>query len=320
LCHGPNYTRTVTQTSPGAFTFIPAPGVDVVAVAQNVQAPNADMCSRCHLRAAGGPNYKHGEFPTPQTDVHLAAGFQCITCHKTEEHKIAGGGYMIAQEIPEVKVSCTNAGCHAEAPHGGANAATLNGHLSRVACQTCHIPLIARSPGLPTQMVRDWTQSVLVTTTGLYDPLVTKAGNLIPTYLWWKYPYMKTPPAPVGAITDTDARITPWKPMTVIAPFDAQTHTPLYIKAGVYSRTGDLTAAVNAGVPSQPPYSGSWEPHAEPMFFDAIHQVRPASEALACADCHSEGGRLDFLALGYPPDRIEALQKPYRAYLPVIQK
>ena len=60
------------------------------------------MCSRCHLSAAGGPNYKHGDYPTTSdVDVHMAIGLQCVDCHNTDAHKIAGGGYMIAQEMPD---------------------------------------------------------------------------------------------------------------------------------------------------------------------------------------------------------------------------
>lgn len=41
------------------------------------------------------------------------------------------------------------------------------------------------------------------------------------------------------------------------------------------------------------------------MFWPTTHMVQPASEALQCSACHSDDGRLDWQALGYPGDPIE---------------
>ena len=100
ICHSPDYKRVPAQNEDGKFEFVPAEGVDILAVAQNAQRPTREMCSRCHLGAAGGPNYKHGDYPTsPEVDVHIAIGLECVDCHGTAEHKIAGGGYMIAHRL-----------------------------------------------------------------------------------------------------------------------------------------------------------------------------------------------------------------------------
>jgi len=307
ICHAPDYKRTVVKDENGKAHLVPAEGVDVVAAAQNAQSPTSKMCSRCHLKAAGGPNFKHGDYPTPETDVHMAAGIECVDCHTTESHKIAGGGYMIAQEVPDIAITCQN--CHTDDVHEGEEAYWLNEHTSRVACQTCHIPRIAKDSALPTQMTRDYNQPVYNSLTGLYGPKLEKAGNVTPTYLWWANHLMETPPVPVGSIGDPGALITPWKPLEVTVPFDTVTHTPIYIKQGAYKITGDLDAAVNAGIDaSGQDYSGSWEPVTELMYFDVNHQVAPASEALGCADCHTPDGVLDFVGLGYPADRAEALR------------
>ena len=134
ICHGPDYERTVVQDEDGTMRFAPAEGVDVTAVARNAQKSTREMCSRCHLSASGGPNYKHGDYPTsPEVDVHMAADIQCVDCHTTQNHKIAGGGYMIAQELPDVVVTCAN--CHSAEPHQGGPAAILNTiHTVRIAC------------------------------------------------------------------------------------------------------------------------------------------------------------------------------------------
>ena len=104
------------------------------------------------------------------------------------------------------------------------------------------------------------------------------------------------------------ALITPWKPMEVTNPFDAETHNPIYIKQGTYKITGDLDAAINKGVElSGQEYSGSWEAVTELLYFAVQHQVAPASESLKCTDCHGSNGRLDFVALGYSEERAAEL-------------
>ncbi len=80
-------------------------------------------------------------------------------------------------------------------------------------------------------------------------------------------------------------------------------------------------AAGNEGVEfSGQEYSGSWEGVTELMYFDVEHQVAPAEQSLQCADCHSEEGRLDFVALGYDEDRATKLVSPAAAALPVQEE
>ncbi len=308
ICHGPDYERTVVEDSDGGFRFAPAEGVDALAAAQAAQRPTSEMCNRCHLEASGGASFQHGEYPTsPEVDVHLAAGLQCIDCHVTEDHKTAGGGYLIAQELPEVEVSCE--GCHEE-PHEGDDALLLDMHLGRVACQTCHIPLIARDPEYPTQMTRDYSQPILDEETGLYGPQVSIESDMIPAYLWQQEHQMESPSRPVGSIDDPDARITPWKPLEITAPHDAETGMPVALKQDVYKVTGDLDAAVAAGIEAlgqDAGSSGEWEAVIELLYLGANHQVAPPAQALQCVDCHADGGRLDFVALGYEEERAARL-------------
>lgn len=318
ICHSPDYMRTVAQDEEGKVGFVPAEGVDILEAAKNAQRPTREMCSRCHLSASGGPNYKHGDYPTsPEVDVHMAGGLQCVDCHTTQQHQIAGGGYMIAHELTDVVVACAN--CHTEQPHVTGASAILNMHTDRVACQSCHIPFIARDPEFPTQMTRDYTVPVYNEATGLYGPTIGKENDVVPTYFWWDSHRMETPPKPLGSIDDPGARITPWKPMEVTVPFDADTDSPVYIKQGVYKIKGDLDAAVNAGVEaSGQEYGGEWEAVTELMYFDAQHQVAPAAESLQCGDCHSEEGRLDFVALGY--DEVRAASLAAMSAPPVAQE
>ena len=70
-------------------------------------------------------------------------GMDCTDCHVTEGHHIAKGTStttMMANDLPDVEVSCEK--CHTDAPHAAnpALAESLNSHSEKVACVTCHIP------------------------------------------------------------------------------------------------------------------------------------------------------------------------------------
>jgi hypothetical protein len=307
ICHSPDYQRTVAQDEEGNIKFVPAEGVDVLAAARNSQRPTREMCGRCHLGAAGGPNFRHGDYPTsPEVDVHLARDFQCVVCHDTENHQIAGGGSLITHELLHVAVGCAR--CHTEEPHTTGAAALLNSHTDRVACQTCHIPLIARDADFPTLMTRDYSAPAFNEATGLYDPTDVTQNDVVPTYFWWNGHWMENSPKPLGSLADPGARITPWKPMEVTVPFDTETDTPIHIDQSVYQIKGDLDAAVLAGIEaSGQKYSGEWKAVTVSIYLDAQHQVAPASEALKCGDCHSTEGRLDFVALGYTESQAARL-------------
>ena len=296
------------------FKFSPADGVDVLKVAQNVQKPTSEMCLRCHAGPGGGPNHKHGVTPTKDSDVHMAKGMACIDCHTTKQHKIAGGSDIKAQELLEVKVACSN--CHTEFPHKGSQAAILNKHNERIACQTCHIPAIARDPKMPTVVERDWTKPVLneyfqpfleSIETGLYGPSNKMANNVKPEYRWWNR-MMLVPPEPVGSISDSKAKIYPWKRTTYTVIGDAATDKVVFIKAGIYSITGDVAMAAKKGAEDgKQTYSGQWKGVAESMVFSLNHQVAPKSEALKCNACHSPAGIMDFKTLGYEGQVVKRL-------------
>ncbi|MFN2283248.1 MAG: tetrathionate reductase family octaheme c-type cytochrome, partial [Anaerolineae bacterium] len=190
ICHAPDYKRMVVKDG-DTLKLAPAEGVDVLAAAQKAQRPTNEMCLRCHLSTGGGPNYKHGVVPTPGYDVHVDAGLQCVDCHKVEDHRFAGSADLKAVDNPGVTVACTD--CH-DAEHTGEMAA-INVHLDRVACQTCHVPTIARDPQLPTLIAKDWTQPVLKEN-GLYAATEILEGNVTPAYKWWNGQVQAYPPGP----------------------------------------------------------------------------------------------------------------------------
>jgi len=284
--------------------------VDILQAAQNVQKATNEMCLRCHTSAGGAPNHKHGVTPTKDSDVHMAKGMECTACHTVKAHKIAGGADVKAHDLPDVEVSCAN--CHTGAPHKGSQQALLNKHGNRIACQTCHIPAIARDPKMPTITERDWTKPVLNSASGffgptgsLYDPTNKVANNVMPEYRWWNR-MMLVPPEPVGSKNDPKAKIFPWNKVTYTVIGDAATDKVIFIKSGVYAVTGDVAAAAKKGAEdAKQNYSGQWKGLKETMFFSLNHQVAGKSEALKCMDCHGAKGRMDWKALGYEGDPMK---------------
>ncbi len=304
ICHAPGYKRTVVKDG-DRFRVAPAEGVDVLAAARAVGKPTTEMCLRCHLGAGGGPNHKHGVAPTSaDADVHLAKGVGCVDCHPAVDHRVAGGADLKLRDAPEVAVSCAR--CHEKA-HQGELAAVLARHSEKIACQTCHIPAIARDPKFPTMVRRDWTRPVLNEKTGLYGPTNQMASNVSPVYRWWNG-RMRVPPEPVGSIDDPAAKIFPWKRATYSVIADAASSKAIFIKAGVYAIKGDALAAAKKGAEdAKQQFSGSIKGEEETNFYSINHQVAPRAQALGCAACHRAGGVLDFKALGYSEERAKAL-------------
>jgi hypothetical protein len=308
ICHAPGYRRTVIKDGE-RFRIAPADGVDVLAAARAVQRPTSEMCQRCHLGTGGGPNAKHGVAPTSaEVDVHVARGISCVDCHPTERHRTAGGADIKAHERPDVVVACVS--CHTGSLHPGADAAVLAKHAERIACQTCHIPAIARDPKFPTVVHRDWMKPVLNEKTGLYGPTNRLANGVKPEYRWWNRK-MTIPPEPVGDLRDPASKIFPWKRANYTVVSDAESGKPIFIKAGVYAVKGDPLAAAKKGADdAKQAFSGGVKGTDESMLFSLNHQVAPKAQALACGACHAADGVLDFRALGYDDAKARALAAP----------
>ena len=131
--------------------------------AMTVTKPSNDNCLNCHQHNMGGDTYAHnisaknlgyknkrvlhegskrGNPFSPEDDVHYAAGIKCIDCHIPEGHKIPRGTKgtdLVANDLPGKSVACEN--CHTSAPHTKNELirVILNGHIARIACETCHI-------------------------------------------------------------------------------------------------------------------------------------------------------------------------------------
>ncbi|MBF0160386.1 MAG: nitrite reductase [Magnetococcales bacterium] len=155
--------------------------------AMTVGMPTVDNCLFCHQHNLGGdtfagnvsaknlghqnPRLLHAgaKRATPfsaDKDVHAAAGLHCLDCHVPQGHKIPRGTKgtdLVANDLPGREVSCEQ--CHTAAPHTkGDERALLNGHVDRVACETCHIRELEES----SVVLRDWLHPVWNEEEGVY--------------------------------------------------------------------------------------------------------------------------------------------------------
>jgi octaheme c-type cytochrome (tetrathionate reductase family) len=304
----------------------PAEGIDLTAAAQSVRYPTRENCGKCHFDGGGGNGVKHGDldeslyFPSENQDVHMGReDFQCIDCHWTEDHQILGR--MVADNYvidPAEQVQCTN--CHSETLHEDAR---INAHVQSIACQTCHIPSMATKD--PTKVYWDWSTSGQDLPEDQHTYLKIK-GTFIyekdfqPTYIWFNgnldYRYLlgdEIDPngrtyinKPAGDIRDPQAKIFPFKIHIARQPYDAINNyllQPITAGADGYWTNFDWDLAFSLAEDVMGlAYSGEYGFAETQMYWPTTHMVVPKEQSLQCADCHSENGRLDWQALGYPGD------------------
>jgi hypothetical protein len=123
----------------------PAEGVDLLAAARSAGRPGRDNCGWCHFNGGGGDAVKHGDLdgslarPVERVDVHMGRNdFACVDCHATQEHRISGRMISVSA-TGTIQFGCTR--CHPEEPH---RVERLNEHVATLACQTCHLPEVAK--------------------------------------------------------------------------------------------------------------------------------------------------------------------------------
>lgn len=154
VCHD----RSGAYFKDPAGAGLPAPGADLLAAARSVGRPARANCGSCHFNGGGGDAVKHGDMdgsmmhPSARIDVHMGKlDFSCTECHRTEHHDIPGAAMSIGMEGRR-RVSCTD--CHSPNPHGDER---LDAHTSTVACETCHVPLMALDAR--TKVRWDWSDA-----------------------------------------------------------------------------------------------------------------------------------------------------------------
>ncbi|MEW8605468.1 MAG: tetrathionate reductase family octaheme c-type cytochrome [Candidatus Thiodiazotropha sp.] len=328
-------------------------------VAQSVGKPGRENCGTCHFYGGGGDGVKHGDldsslkFPDRHLDIHMDAeglNFACTTCHVTRQHLWAGSRYNVMAHdteglgLPgERRDVATCESCHSTSPHANTELAgiKLNGHVDKIACQTCHIPSIARG-GVATMVDWDWrTAGKTRNGEGFKEKNYTQGNgahratyksikgdftygeDLTPHYDWFdgqmRYTTIDTRfdpnQGPVeingfkGNRGDDVSRIWPFKRMHTVQPYDKGNNTMVYMHLwgdddDSYWGNYDFGRAIRVGMAKNNiPYSGDYGFVETYSFWPITHMVAPSEEALGCAECHSRDGRLNQLEGLYMPGR-----------------
>jgi hypothetical protein len=319
LCHSDLYKRKGAMVN-GAPGFVTDPTVNLAAATAAIQLPSRATClTRCHVGAGGGPGFKQGDIdplqadPPKALDVHMAsvanggAGLSCLDCHTASGHRIAGRGNDIRETDLNIKVDCLN--CHTSTPHANQD---INRHTTRVHCSVCHIPALARNAA--TDILRDFTGTEADAATNRYEPLRTFATNVLPAYRWFNglsYFYEFGKPmaflpgnifmqaGPLGTITDTQAKIHPFKVHQAKLGYDVSSRRQIPVKSKVLWETGDVDQALKQGAAEVGWSVGRIDFADSIRYFSLSHEVAPKENALQCSHCHVSAGRLNFKELGY---------------------
>ncbi|MEW8026211.1 MAG: tetrathionate reductase family octaheme c-type cytochrome [Candidatus Thiodiazotropha sp.] len=363
VCHDRTGTYYKTPNSMGnkacSVMFEGKLPIQWAKVAQGVGKPGRENCGSCHFYGGGGDGVKHGDLdsslslPDKRLDVHMDAeglNFTCTTCHVTKQHLWAGSRYNVMARdteglgLPgERRDVATCESCHSGTPHEKTTLVgiKLNGHVDKIACQTCHIPTIARG-GIATMVDWDWRTAGRTKdgegfkekhyTQGNGDHRATYKSikgnfeydeNLIPHYGWFDGQMLYTTidtrfdpsKGPVeinvfrGSQDDGTSRIWPFKRMHTVQPYDKVNNTMVYMHLwgdddDAYWGNYDFARAIKVGMAKNNiPYSGEYDFVETYSFWPITHMVAPAEDALDCAECHSRDGRLDDLEGFYMPGR-----------------
>ena len=365
-CHDQTGTYKKGATTAGA----PEPTVNLSLVAQsvgqNAGVPPRATCVFCHAKAGGDDNVKHGDISTDMTsttrqyDVHMGtdgkAKFTCVACHQVKKDTAGntlshGIGGMAFHSIDEgVMKDCTD--CHGSAAgiHAGKPVASILQSHTKLACQVCHIPAIARK--ISTMTDWRWAQAGLATapsTCTPADPAVFPArstyskqkgcfiwkNNVRPTLRYFdgkwnrmmlnvndKYTSLPVDLAsPTATYKTPGAMIYPFKKMTGNQPADKVSKTILVpnlfgnatTDPDAYWVSFDWARALSSGTAyTGQPYSGSYEFVDTVMLLKVDHEVAPKEMAYGdCDDCHGKS-QIDWAALGWAGDPINAGVTPPR--------
>ena len=350
VCHD----TTGGYSKPPGKAGYPADYVNLKNVAQNVGKTSRDTCGACHFYGGGGDGVKHGDLdssltmPDIELDVHmdaLGSDFTCSTCHKGSGHDVVGSRYTLTaadkegrhiRGKPGRENTATCRSCHDDRPHDVEHE-KMNQHTDKIACQTCHIPTIARG-GVATKMTWDWSTAGQLTEDG--KPLVKKdkkghviyhgkkgdftyAANVAPEYIWFngkvKYTLLddkvnkQDDVTPInqffGSAEDGISRIWPIKVFRGKQPYDPVNKT-LVVPHTVgkddtaYWTNFDWGKSISTGMKvAGKPFSGEIDFIKTQMSWPITHMVAPAENALTCEDCHSKDGRMQNIDGIYIPGR-----------------
>jgi octaheme c-type cytochrome (tetrathionate reductase family) len=236
----------------------------------------------------------------------------------------------------EGPASCQS--CHGDKPHreNVLSMDRLNAHTDTLACQTCHIPEYARN-AVGTEKVWDWSTAtkmgpegkpVLIKDSAGRRAFDSKKGSfawdswLIPEYRWFngKVSFKtigdKIDPSgvveinrPEGSPREPGARIWPFKVHRGKQAYDPERKNLLVVHTAGEDHTAlwhnfDWPKAIDAGMQTIGlPWSGKYDFVATEMSWPITHMVAPKGDAVGCAQCHQDGGRLANIAGVWLPGR-----------------
>lgn len=330
---------------------------DLTKIAKNVGPTSRDTCGSCHFTGGGGNAVKHGDLdmsmknPGPYLDVHMSPegkglNFTCSTCHNADGHAVPGSRYdpkatdsrgvVVPGKSDQARSTCQS--CHSERPHGD-NAAQIDEHTDKIACQTCHIPRAARG-GFATKTVWDWSTSTKhIGESGKkihkYDEKgreIYRTGKghfewdefIVPQYRWFnggmEYTLLGDKVEDgqkiginkiSGSAKDPGSRIWPFKVMRGKQAIDAGNKTLAVVhlwggkedKDALWSNF-NWEKAIAAGMKAKGrEFSGKVGFVETEMVWPLTHMVAPKEDALSCEDCHSRSGRMAGIEGIYMPGR-----------------
>jgi len=323
VCHNTDYAMTRVRLPDGSMgPPLDTPLATLDSYVSNIAPPTRANCLKCHANAGGGDGVKRGDLSMAlianadaHFDVHMnTAGpdLQCQDCHVFQAHKTIGkGSDLRPTDDPDrgSEVACVT--CHTGFDSGFGHASVgrrsePDRHVARVACQSCHIPVYAKTA---TEVHRDWqfhhdgTPADEFAAPG--HPHVEKASNLIPELRFWnrtsdnylmgdvaiidpetgRYPTSR----PLGDIND--GMLTPFKYKTATQPIVLSDNTLLMLDTYEYLKaSGDAVASIESGLVNTG-YSAS-EPYGwvETDTYQMInHGVSPATAVADCGQCHGDG-------------------------------
>ena len=301
-CHDTTGTYKKFPTAAGHPAYEPTDfnGVtwnppDLAMIAQNVGKTSNETCGACHFNGGGGAGVKHGDLnpdlltASMDLDVHMSvdgAGMVCSDCHEGNNHQINGSSvYMSPSDDSGVDLplddgdQATCQSCHGTQPM---DSDKLNEHTDKVACQTCHIPTLARGETY-TKTWWDWSTAGEFAPDGAKITTKDENGNVdyttikgdfewdrdfVPDYVWFNGIVDVTIAGdPVvlndngvmelnaysGSYDDEHSRIYPVKAFRGIQPIDAGNNTValphLFGKDdAAYWKSFDWNTAIAAGM------------------------------------------------------------------------
>jgi hypothetical protein len=278
---------------------------------RTVGKPTRKTCLKCHAYGGGGDALKRGDISSMQGattdgnfDVHMATSrgnMTCQTCHKFVNHKVTGKGSDLQSTDYAAEIKCATSACHSTRQTGGHATTAVNKHITRVACQTCHVPVFGK--GIATEMERDWR----VRKTNGHPSNVT-ATNVKPTWKFWNrktWNYLKGNTGRYNATTgawetvqlqgsitgDTTNKLYPFKYKIAYQPMRTTGNMLITLDTNEYlNLTGDYPKAVTQGLSLMGfPSTDAWTTVKADTYQMLNHTVADAQSTggvMVCADCH----------------------------------